>query len=394
MLNNYSKVMVVSCLLICKSSSAFILGIGIHPGNNGLSAQDYLKYAQEYGFNSVRTDFFWSRIENRQGIFNDSDYLRTQDYIFSNSISSLGKSALLVLDYGNRIYTPKGYPENQSEISAYVNYASRTAKRYKGKVLYYEIWNEWLQGTGVSKKNKPTADPKIYTELVKQTYKAIKAVDPNAIIMIGSINPNSPSYIKWLNGLINEGILDYCDAISIHTYFAHDAPLVSKTPEGAVSNIDKLEKMLKERSGRDIDLYITEMGYSQTEKDVYSTSDMILQNVAKFMFLAKSRPFIKGIWWYDLINDGDDRTNKEHNFGFLYYDKTPKKTARYIQSISSYMMDDSIMFSSQIIDDKVIVTARNKTTQVSKKFEWVPYGSITESELDSYVNSLSSLTDH
>ncbi|WP_420265218.1 hypothetical protein, partial [Klebsiella pneumoniae] len=66
----------------------------------------------------------------------------------------------------------------------------------------------------------------------------------------------------------------------------------------------------------------------------------------------------------------------------------------YIQSISSYMMDDSIMFSSQIIDDKVIVTARNKTTQVSKKFEWVPYGSITESELDSYVNSLSSLTDH
>ena len=30
------------------------------------------------------------------------------------------------------------------------------------------------------------------------------------------------------------------------------------------------------------------------------------------------------------------------------------------------MMDDSIMFSSQIIDDKVIVTARNKTTQVSK----------------------------
>ena len=58
------------------------------------------------------------------------------------------------------------------------------------------------------------------------------------------------------------------------------------------------------------------------------------------------------------------------------------------------MMDDSIMFSSQIIDDKVIVTARNKTTQVSKKFEWVPYGSITESELDSYVNSLSSLTDH
>ena len=63
---------------------------------------------------------------------------------------------------------------------------------------------------------------------------------------------------------------------------------------------------------------------------------MILQNVAKFMFLAKSRPFIKGIWWYDSINDGDDRTNKEHNFGFYIMIKRLKNCKIYTEYIILY----------------------------------------------------------
>ncbi|TDQ24887.1 GH35 family endo-1,4-beta-xylanase [Raoultella sp. BIGb0149] len=385
----YLRTLLISSLLVCKTSLAFVLGIGIHTENTRLSPQEYLAYAKQYGFNSVRTDFYWSKVEHQPGTFNEGEYIKAQDYIFNNSISVLGNSAMIVLDYGNSLYTPKRYPESQKEISAYVAYATRTAQRYKGKVLYYEVWNEWLQGTGVSKKNKPNPDPKIYTELVKQTYKAIKAVDPNAIVTIGSINPNSPSYLKWLNGLINEGILDYCDAISIHTYFAHDASMLSKTPEGAIANIDRLEALLRKKSGRSIDLYITEMGYSQTESDIYSTENAIFQNVAKFTFLAKSRNYIKGIWWYDLINDGDNKKNKEDNFGFLHFDKKPKNIAHFISSIAPYITDDNVVFSSESLKNKIVITAYNKANGSIKVFEWIPYASVSQDDVNSYIKKLS-----
>lgn len=38
-------------------------------------------------------------------------------------------------------------------------------------------------------------------------------------------------------------------------------------------------------------------------------------------------PFVKGVWWYDLKDDGNDKNNKEHNFGILKNDLTEKKVA-------------------------------------------------------------------
>ncbi len=35
------------------------------------------------------------------------------------------------------------------------------------------------------------------------------------------------------------------------------------------------------------------------------------------MLLAKARPWIAGVWWYDLFDDGDDAANKEHRFGLI-----------------------------------------------------------------------------
>ncbi len=37
----------------------------------------------------------------------------------------------------------------------------------------------------------------------------------------------------------------------------------------------------------------------------------------QFMLLAKSRPWIGGVWWYDLFDDGDNAANTEHRFGLI-----------------------------------------------------------------------------
>ncbi|MEW1833306.1 hypothetical protein, partial [Streptomyces sp. NPDC088196] len=47
----------------------------------------------------------------------------------------------------------------------------------------------------------------------------------------------------------------------------------------------------------------------------------------QYLEIAGSMPFVKGVWWYDLKDDGNDKNNKEHNFGILKNDLTEKKVA-------------------------------------------------------------------
>ena len=44
---------------------------------------------------------------------------------------------------------------------------------------------------------------------------------------------------------------------------------------------------------------------------------------------AKSRPFIQGLWWYELRNDSADSTK-----GMLFYDYSPKKPYTAMQKVA------------------------------------------------------------
>jgi len=45
------------------------------------------------------------------------------------------------------------------------------------------------------------------------------------------------------------------------------------------------------------------------------------------------------MWWYDLINDGDDRSEQEHNFGLLDSALGPKPAYAVLKAISPYLRD-------------------------------------------------------
>ncbi|HBV9505161.1 TPA: hypothetical protein MD974_005329, partial [Klebsiella pneumoniae] len=104
-------------------------------------------------------------------------------------------------------------------------YVEWTARHLKGKVKYYEIWNEWTIGTGIKKDGKIPPSVDDYYNLVKLTSATIRKEDPNAIILAGSINPLSdkPRFIgvsdeQWITALIKKGMLEYIDGISLHPY--------------------------------------------------------------------------------------------------------------------------------------------------------------------------------
>lgn len=323
------------------------VGVGIHANRYNLESEQLLQLIAKSGFNSFRQDLTWDSVEITKGVYTIPPKLKLVDEIIRGA-KKYNISPLVILDYGNKNYNKGGYPVNEQDITAFANYAKWVASNYKGQVKYYEIWNEWTVGTGMKGKGD-IPPPQIYFELVKRTSQAIKSVDSSAMILAGSFNPLSPtgrrlniSDSDWFMELINEGILNYIDGISIHPYSFLNANKKLRNPEYNINKIDQFYNKIKDQNIKKIPFYITEIGIpthnGQGGVDPVEAADYIV----KYSLLAKSKSYIKGVWWYDLSNDGNDMNNQEHNFGF--YDSTfnPKPAAKAFINLQYFLNNKKI----------------------------------------------------
>jgi hypothetical protein len=348
------KVVAATVISLCFPSYVFALdAIGIHAHFNHYpqSSDTYLEMIKSTGFNSFRSDLAWNSIEQKKGIFAITGAgNQKEDEAFTKGKSDYGLSALLVLAYGNNQYgNAIDYPRTPEAIKAFANYAAWVAARYKGKVKYYEVWNEWLYGTGVTAQPRTVPPAEVYFELVKATAEAVRKVDPDAILMTGSYNPNVPRDAAWFESLMKMGILNYIDGISIHPYSL-------KLPEDNFIAIDKLEKVASGYAKKPVPIYITEVGNSTYTGFDGITEDAAAQFVVKYTLLAKARPYIKGLWWYDLVDDGPKATEKEQRYGFITQNGQPKATALQFKKIAQIAHDYTVDNYQSSPDGKVEIS--------------------------------------
>jgi VCBS repeat-containing protein/YVTN family beta-propeller protein len=111
-----------------------------------------------------------------------------------------------------------GHPADPAE---YAEFVSMVATRYKGKISAYEVWNEpngkvfW----------DPEPDAAQYTELLKAAYPAIKAADPDAVVVAGSVGAVADhegwtvESVRYVREMYEAGAAGYFDALSYHPYF-------------------------------------------------------------------------------------------------------------------------------------------------------------------------------
>ncbi|MGM7650998.1 hypothetical protein [Serratia marcescens] len=334
------KLTSILLLMIVAPSYAFELGVGVHLRSYGEEAQKYVELVEQSNFNAIREDFTWDQVEKVPGQYSVSGTMQKVDD-FINGSRKYNINTLLVLDYGNKNITSRNYPTTDDEINKFASYAQWTAERYKGKVKYYEIWNEWLVGSGVPKRfSRP--DDSIYLKLVKETSMAIRKVDPEAIIITGSLNPLVHRDRKWMLDLIKNGLLNYVDGISLHPYSYMLPNKQLNTPSNAILSISSFEGQVRKEAGRDVPFYITEMGYP-TYSGASGVSEVDAANwIVEYSMLAKQTGYIKGVWWYDLINDGNNAENKEFNFGFYTHDLQEKKSAVQIKKLGAVIRSSNL----------------------------------------------------
>lgn len=327
--------------LICGAAQAqepvkppFILGIGTHLMNYPAPSRPALQRVADAGIASVKDDAFWSTASPGPNQLRIVPQWRS----YLNNAQSLGLSRLTILTYSTWFHD-NAKPRSGKVRADYLEYVDYVSRQLGNRVNFYEIWNEW--DIEAPKDPKLSAD---YAALVRDAVPLIRRNTQTtggtpAKILAGSVTPEGMDY-GFADRLIDAGMLDLVDGLSVHPY-AHCLPDVAPNPEAWAVWLRNYEAHIRAKAGRDVPLYVTEMAWPSHRGNCGFTPAVQAAYMARILFLARSLPNIHGMWWYDLVNDGPDRTDQEHNFGLLNEDLSPKPAYEVMKVIAPVIKDFS-----------------------------------------------------
>jgi hypothetical protein len=214
-----------------------------YPGEREL--KKVIALMKDAGVSIVRVDFLWGDIEPVPGDFDFKKYDKIVDLLVKNNIDILG-----ILHYSTDWASSCGAwncPPKDNKL--FVNYATLVAARYKGKVKYWELWNEpdsriyWETQDGL----------KSYCVLLKDVYQALKKVNPDCKVLNGGFASGMAS----VNHLYDNGAKDYFDILNIHIF---ENPLNKGGIKRVLAYPKLAYKIMKRNGDENKKIWITEIG--------------------------------------------------------------------------------------------------------------------------------------
>ncbi|GED69114.1 hypothetical protein BRE01_28160 [Brevibacillus reuszeri] len=179
----------------------------------GIQIED-VNNARPLGFGLMRLETNWREIEKSKGNF---EFSKVDKYVAFATQNNLDIIMLLgqppdwatggkwSSDYGS--YYNSIPPSN---IQDWRNYILALGQRYKGKIMYYEVWNE----ANLSGFYSGTLEKLV--ELTMEAYKTLKAVDPN--IQIISPSYTGASGVSGMGDFLRAGGANWIDIVGVHLY--------------------------------------------------------------------------------------------------------------------------------------------------------------------------------
>ena len=307
---------ILFCLLPLRTgvgAEDFVFGIGTH----GASEQG-LTLIQAAGISSLRDDIHWQEVEREKSVLLMPErYDRYVDESLRHGIQPV-----LILCYGNKFYDGGGYPLSGEAVEAYTRFAEFVVAHFEGRVRQYEIWNEWNIAISLPP-GTCRGPPEPYVALLRKVYPRLKAMDAHLTVVGGAFSGNAVEK-GWLEGACRAGLLDYLDAFSFHPYCYRRGGEGRLPENGFLKQIRDSQEVTRRYQKREISIYITEVGWPDHIGPDGSTPEDSARFLARTYLLARTMPFIRGLWWYDFNDDGPDPNEREHHFGIVTRDLTPK----------------------------------------------------------------------
>jgi hypothetical protein len=114
-------------------------------------------------------------------------------------------------------YAP-GWAAEPARIEDWEAYVQTVASRYRGRIRYYEVWNE------PNLKRFFSGEPRKMDELACAARRAVKRVDPGAQIVSPAATAKDEG-VAWLDGHLARGAGECADIVGFHFYlWAHEPP--------------------------------------------------------------------------------------------------------------------------------------------------------------------------
>ncbi len=327
----------------------------LHREKHGWS-DEMLPMIRNMGMSTYREAVQWKEVEKTKGVYKVPAY---SDRHVNRAIE-MGMEPLIIFLYGNKLY------ENPMDPEGFANYANHVIEHFKGRVKYFEVFNEpnnfafrshhggmW---NGIGEEGEKYAVWLIkFVEFASIVTQRIKDKHPDAFLVGYSMNPPARHHAfnfpdAWKN----------LDAIAIHPYSKRLPPeqrlyggegitkrdgVKTADEDHSVESMIRLNREKLDAMGLEhVKIWVTEAGnqtslmlkprgnfasYNELTQAAYNTRKAIIclsNGVEKF-------------YYYDYYDDGNDIHNPAHNFGLLKRDYSPKQAFIAAQRLNELLYD-------------------------------------------------------
>ena len=283
------------------------VGVCSHFGQNKYPLET-MDLMQRYGIDQYRDEIGWGGYERQKGRHALPDYAAA----FLRRSAELKMRPLLIFDYSNPHYDNGGFPNSAEAITGFTAYAVDLARRTRGTVPMFEVWNEWIGGCGMRGKSG-VHDGEAYGRLLKPTYTAVKSAFPD-LTVVGIGGEYGSHCAENILGAVRTAGPDAMDAWSIHPYRYPRPP----EPSDLVGEVTRIARQVAD-AGVKTNAWITEIGYPTHRTSRGSSPAAQARHCVRTLVLLQSTGVVEKVFWYDLKDDGLLRDYNEHNFGLIHH---------------------------------------------------------------------------
>ncbi|MCB9454006.1 MAG: cellulase family glycosylhydrolase [Anaerolineaceae bacterium] len=250
--------------------------------------EQQIQMIADAGFGWIRQEFAWEDIEvHGRGDYedrrNDLDGDGQPDAV--DAWAKYDQIVDLADQYGLQIQARLSNPPDWThanpdigdkappdDVQDFVNYAVTLAERYKGRVRYFQIWNE--PNIYPEWGNQPV-NPEAYTDLLCRTYAALKAVDPDNVIIAAALAPTvslSPENLNdfvFLQRMYDAGAGECFDIMAAQGYGLNSGPTDHRMRPTTVNFAHNvyIRDLMVANGDAEKPIWISEMGWNTQPDD-------------------------------------------------------------------------------------------------------------------------------
>lgn len=249
------------------------------------------------GTSVIREDVLWQNVEQSPGVYTFPEWWDT----YLDSAKAHGVEIQLVINSQGNIYGSTSFPKTDEELAQFAAYAKAVIEKYKGKIKYYELFNE----TNYSK----VTDGAGYTAMLKYVYPILKAADPDCKIITGVL---SGTDTKYAEEILKAGGADYMDMFSFHPYVYPSSPEKGNFK----AQLEEMKALFNKYTKKDIHFWLTELGWSSCENDLGVTEEQKADYLLRTLQIVNELDYVDYMMQYETHMSGN-KYFLENNWGAL-----------------------------------------------------------------------------